>query len=280
MASRRIIAVFDSQADARRAREELISLGLRDEQVNIVDQSTQERTEETTSGNRTGFWAHVKELFIPDEDRATIDESIRRGGYVLSATVSDEHADEVTRRLEALGAVDLEQREAEWRAAGWNAPQPAARVEASALEGSRAEAESERIPVVEERLRVGKREVNRGGVRVRSYIVEEPVHEDVLLREERVEVERRPVNQTARPVAKGSPEDLLQERTVELEETAEQAVIGKEAVITEEVRVRKAAEEHVERIDETVRHTEVDVEDNRAGAAGRRPVDTPPPARR
>jgi stress response protein YsnF len=49
------------------------------------------------------------------------------------------------------------------------------------------------IPVIEERLLIGKREVNRGSVRVRSYIVEEPVREPVQLREERVEVERRPV---------------------------------------------------------------------------------------
>ena len=54
--------------------------------------------------------------------------------------------------------------------------------------------DDETIPVVEERLRVGKRDVGLGRVRVRSYVVEEPVSADVRLREERVEVERRPVD--------------------------------------------------------------------------------------
>jgi hypothetical protein len=47
------------------------------------------------------------------------------------------------------------------------------------------------IPVAEERLRVGKRDVSHGRVRIRSYVVETPVEEQVTLREERVAVERR-----------------------------------------------------------------------------------------
>jgi stress response protein YsnF len=54
--------------------------------------------------------------------------------------------------------------------------------------------QEEHIPLVEEELRVGKREVNRGGARVRSYVREVPVHEQVSLREEHVDVERRPVS--------------------------------------------------------------------------------------
>jgi uncharacterized protein (TIGR02271 family) len=105
---------------------------------------------------------------------------------------------------------------------------------------------------------------------VRSYIVEEPVHEEVRLREERVTVERRPVNAPA-PVTKGSPEDLFQERTIEMTETAEQAVVGKEARVTEEVVVSKTAIERTERVDDIVRHTDVHVEDNRDVEAGRGP---------
>jgi uncharacterized protein (TIGR02271 family) len=246
MPSRRIIAAFDSQDAARRAQQELIELGLPREDVNIVDQSSQEISAHSPSGDRGGFWAHLKEMFMPDEDRATLDECISRGGYVLSATVSDPYADEAIRRLDNAGAVDLEQRSAQLRTVG-----------------EEPEVDSETIPVVEERLRVGKREVDRGTVRVRSYIVEEPVHEQVRLRDERVEIERRPVNAPTHPVAKGSPGDLLQERTIDVTETAEQAVVAKEAVVTEEVRVRKTADERVEEIKDTVRHTEVDVEDGR-----------------
>jgi uncharacterized protein (TIGR02271 family) len=244
MPSRRIIAVFASQDAARRAQEELIELGLPREDVSIVDQSSEDVAARSASGDRGGFWAHIKQMFMPDEDRATLEECIRSGNAVLSANVSDPYADEAIRRLDNAGAIDLEQRSEGQR-------------------GPRAEADSQTIPVVEERLRVGKREVDRGTVRVRSYIVEEPVHEQVQLREERVEIERRPVNAPTHPVAKGSPGDLLQERTIDVTETAEQAVVAKEAVITEEVRVRKTADERVEEINDTVRRTEVDVEDGR-----------------
>jgi Domain of unknown function (DUF2382) len=36
-------------------------------------------------------------------------------------------------------------------------------------------AEQEVIPITEEQLKVGKRDVSHGRVRVRSYVVEEPV---------------------------------------------------------------------------------------------------------
>jgi len=58
-------------------------------------------------------------------------------------------------------------------------------------------AEREVIPVTEEQLKVGKRDVSHGRVRVRTYVVEEPIQESVNLREERVQVERRPVDRLA-----------------------------------------------------------------------------------
>jgi uncharacterized protein (TIGR02271 family) len=105
-------------------------------------------------------------------------------------------------------------------------------------------------------------------VRVRSYVVEEPVHEQVRLREERVEVERRPVGKTARGAAGRAPvDDLMQDRTIEMTETAEEAVVAKEAVVTEEVRLSKTSDERVEQIDDTVRRTKVEVDDGRTGAS-------------
>jgi uncharacterized protein (TIGR02271 family) len=120
----------------------------------------------------------------------------------------------------------------------------------------------ERIPIVEERLRVGKREVGHGRVRIRSYVVETPVQEQVTLREERVNVERRPVD---RPLT-SADEALFQERTVEVAKTAEEAVVAKEARVVEEVTLRKTAEERTETVRDTVRRTEVDVEDDRTAA--------------
>ena len=120
--------------------------------------------------------------------------------------------------------------------------------------------QEEHIPIVEEQLRVGKREVNRGGARVRSYVREVPVHEQVSLREEHVSVERRPVNETLSAGELNSGE-AFQERNIQMTETAEEAVVDKQARVCEELVVRKTAEEHVEKIDDTVRRTEVDVDE-------------------
>jgi uncharacterized protein (TIGR02271 family) len=128
--------------------------------------------------------------------------------------------------------------------------------------------QEEHIPIVEEELRVGKREVNRGGARVRSYAREVPVHEQVSLREEHVSIERRPVNETL-GTGQLSGADAFQERTIDMTETSEEAVVAKEAKVREELVVKKTAEEHVENIDETVRRTEVDVEEGETGSDNR-----------
>jgi len=117
----------------------------------------------------------------------------------------------------------------------------------------------EYIPIAEERLTVGKRAVRGGRVRVRSYVVETPVEEQVALRQEHVDVERRTVN---RPVT-AADEALFQERTIEASETSEEAVVAKEARVKEELVVRKDAEERVQTVSDTVRRTEVEVEDER-----------------
>ena len=118
------------------------------------------------------------------------------------------------------------------------------------------------IPIAEEELHVGKREVNRGRVRLHSRVVERPVQEQVSLREEHVEVERRPVSGTTQAGAISG--DPFQERTIEVEERGEEAVVSKEARVVEEVVVRKEADQRTETISDTVRKTEVDVEDERS----------------
>lgn len=111
------------------------------------------------------------------------------------------------------------------------------------------------VPIVEEELVIGKREVDRGHVRVTTRVVEQPVHDQVRLREEHVDVERRPVNKRV-----DNPDRLFTDKSVEMTATSEEAVIGKSARVTEELVVRKDVGERVEQVDETVRHTEVDVD--------------------
>lgn len=135
------------------------------------------------------------------------------------------------------------------------------------LSTERAAGQEEHIPIVEEQINVGKRTVERGAVRVRSYVIETPVEEQVRLRDETVTVERRPVDRPAGDI----PPDAFRERTIEVTETDEEAVVEKAARIREEVVIRKEAEERAQTISDTVRRTEVEIDDARTGAD--RPLD-------
>ncbi|RYC29325.1 DUF2382 domain-containing protein [Lichenibacterium minor] len=115
------------------------------------------------------------------------------------------------------------------------------------------------VQVVEERINVGKRAVSRGKVRLHSYVVENQVSEDVTLRDETVSIDRHAVD---RPVA-ALGEDAFRERTIELEEIDEEAVVAKTARVVEEIGIRKDVSDRVETVRDTVRSTKVDIEDGR-----------------
>lgn len=112
------------------------------------------------------------------------------------------------------------------------------------------------IPVIEEELQVGKRVVETGGARLRSRIIERPIEERVNLREEHVHVERTPVNRPA------TDADLnnFQEGEIEITEHAEVPVVNKEARVIEEISLEKEVEERNETIRDTVRRTDVEID--------------------
>ncbi len=115
------------------------------------------------------------------------------------------------------------------------------------------------VQVVEERLTVGKRAVSRGKVRLHSYVVENQVSENVTLRDETVTIDRHAVD---RPVA-ALGADAFKERTIEMEEIDEEAVVAKTARVVEEIGIRKDVVDRTETIRDTVRSTKVDIEDGR-----------------
>ena len=125
--------------------------------------------------------------------------------------------------------------------------------------------ENEVLPVIEEELVVGKREVGKGSVRIYTHVNEMPVEETVQLREEHAKVERRPVD---RPVtAEAQP---FQELTIEVRETAEELVVTKRARVVEEVVVSKDVTQREETVHDTVRKTDVRVERTAPGGVERR----------
>jgi uncharacterized protein (TIGR02271 family) len=114
---------------------------------------------------------------------------------------------------------------------------------------------NEVIRLAEEHLNVGKRLVEQGTTRIRRFVTEKPVEEQVTLHEEHAEVVRRAI----------SDPDYVKDidwsdTTVEVLETAEQAVVSKSARVAEEVVVGKTGSDRVETVRDTVRRQQVEVE--------------------
>ena len=107
----------------------------------------------------------------------------------------------------------------------------------------------------EEELNVGKREVDAGSVRLRKWVDTEPVERDVELRRETAQVTREPVDRQVEGVE-------LREQEVEIPLHEEQAVVEKETVAKEQIRVERDVETERETISGEVRKERVEVEDD------------------
>jgi uncharacterized protein (TIGR02271 family) len=249
-----IVGCFDNPADARAVQQELIAAGYPANNVRLMNEGAQRATTTTTSSEDTGVWHSIKEAFgfADDRDRTTYTEAARRGGVIVSIDAPDDQIDSAVSIMRRHNVVDLDARENEWRQQGWTGAAAAA---ATGQQATGTRQGEEVVPVVEEELRVGKRQVQQGGVRVYSRVTERPVEENVNLRQERVSVERRPVD---RPIT--DRDRPFQEKAIEATETREEAVVDKHARVVEEVAVRKDVEENTETVRDTVRKTDVEVE--------------------
>ena len=256
MTDRTITALSDPEDAAEAAKTKLTTLGVPGSGISIHDEGSADQGStglgSTGGSTQGGMLSGLKNLFGSHDDSHAYAEGLRRGHVLLTAKVDEMKVDTAIQALDSTGAVDLDTKQEEWRRSGWTANTAAPATAAST--GMTADRDMA-IPVVEERLVVGKREVERGGVRVRSYVVETPVEEQVSLRDEHVDVERRVVD---RPLAAG--EDAFRERTLEMTETDEEAVVGKQAYVKEEIALRKDVDQRTEEVRDTVRHTEVDIE--------------------
>lgn len=280
-----VTAFFDNRREAQAAVDQIVRAGVSPADIKLVA-GADTSTSGTSTTHERGFFESLGDLFMPDEDKHSYAEGLRRGGYLVSVPTTYENRDTILDILDDEGTVDMDQREASWRSEGWSGTETGyvaptttastlgstsnetyARTEDTAAfrtaEDRSAAGRDGTIEVVEENLKVGKRDVSHGRVRVRSYVVEEAVSADVNLRSERVELERRVVD---RPVI--SVDAAFLDQTIELEETAEEAVVSKEARVKEEIDLRKVGTERTETVSDTVRRTEVDIDDERIAKQG------------
>jgi uncharacterized protein (TIGR02271 family) len=113
----------------------------------------------------------------------------------------------------------------------------------------------------EEELRVGKTEQESGRVRLRKYVVEDEVTKTVPVKREEVRIEREPITDANAGAATDGPAISEEEHEVVLHE--EQAVVDKQAVPKERIRLEKDVHVEEEQVSDTVRSERIDVDDAR-----------------
>jgi uncharacterized protein (TIGR02271 family) len=195
-----------------------------------------------------GLIGGLTQAGVHESDAAYYAEGVRRGGVLVTVRTNETLADRSADILDDAGAKDVDQKSREWEASGWK--NPAGTRSREDVRGVQS------IPVVQEELEVGKRQVSRGGVRVYSHVTEQPVEEEVTLRDESIRVDRRAANRPASP----SDMEAFREGTIELTETDEEAVVSKHARVVEEVVLSKDVDERSETIRDTVRRTDVEID--------------------
>ena len=251
-----LVGVFDTRERAEDARARLEAAGFGEGALSLASGDASARDDPAQASPHHGgaiarFFRSLFGEHHASERSAETDayrEAFRRGAWAVTVRASSEREIELAEQaLNAAGAIDIDQRAREWRRAGAAARSPGDASDAPA---------GTTVPVVEEKLEVGKRAVARGRARVVSRVVDVPVEQTVRLREEQASVERRPADR----LASGDDLAAFREGTLEVREMAEEVVVRKIARVVAEVEIAKRVTEHEEVIRDTLRRTEVDIE--------------------
>jgi stress response protein YsnF len=196
----------------------------------LVEAGFKRQDVELLEGSEKEILATIVERGFDEDDARGYAKAARGGKTLVAARAPEDKVD---------AAVDLIER-----------------YESAAAEGGQERGET--VQEVEEELAVGKRKVATGGVRVTTSVSETPVEETVTLREEQVEAKRRPADRKLSPE---EAEAAFEEKTVELLGTSEQAQVSKQARVVGEVALGKQVEEREATVKDTVRRSEVEVEE-------------------
>lgn len=172
--TRTITALFDDRNDAEAAQERLKQSRIDADHIRIHDKSSDGYSETGHSTHQDrGIWASIKNAFLPDQDRHTYEEGVRRGGFLLTADVDDDAVGDAVAVLEEANTVDIDERAESWRSSGWNYQSTdTGAATGYGVDGSPdrtfAEAGDDVAPAATPSI-YGRRDLDRGSSRVRSY---------------------------------------------------------------------------------------------------------------
>jgi uncharacterized protein (TIGR02271 family) len=261
MAYEKVVTVYNTVDKAKEALRVLQASGFHPDEISLMDRNSLGNAPTQESG----LWRRIFGGNVWDHEAEVYGRTLKEGGAILSLRVPH---DEVARAMSILDVhdpVDVHQKATSYgiavpaAAAALVTPPampPAKAAAATAPGGTKMDSgKDEVVRLSEEQLNVGKRLFETGTTRIRRYVVEKPVEAQVTLHEEHAEVARRAVSDPS------YVQDVdWTDRTIDVTETAEQAVVSKTARVAEEVVIRKGGSDRVETVRDTVRRQQVDVE--------------------
>ena len=218
-----------------------------------VDQATQSVRVPYTTDFVKGAPSFDADAEISDAEEANIFQYYGvRGGTTTGRTGTETTTTSTTSRTAdaaGMGAAGAASYAADSTTAKASTDTTAARTNRTATSGQDIE-----VPLTEEEVKVGKRTVDAGQVRLRKIVRTEVVNQPVEIRHEDVVVERI----AASDVRAGAASDFKEE-TIDVPLTREEVVVSKDAHVTGAVRLHKTEEAETQNVSETVRKEDVEV---------------------
>ena len=265
MSYEKIVTLYDTAEHAEAARRNLEAAGFSPRNISMVTNKTL-----TDAGDKLREPRLWRDLFgheIAQHEAAVYNRTVEVGGVVLTVRVPESDVAKAMAILNAHSTVDVRNRAMQHgllvaesqpklsvvpppasQSKPAAVPQPAATMAAGAVTGE------EVIGLAEEQLNVGKRLVQEGTTRIRRFVTETPVEAEVTLHEEHARVIRRTISDP------GARNIDWTDKTIEVRETAEEAVVTKSAHLMEEVVIQKEGTDRVKTLRDKVRRQQVEVE--------------------
>ena len=252
-----VVGLYDDRSTARTVLAELEAEGFGQEHLRFASHEDGDATNyDITPGTDTTPDA-LGRYGVADEESRFYSEGVRRGGSIVIARVHDSDVDRAVDIMARHNPVRYEDR----KEAYLSGTTDTEAYDANQMRANReqfADQQQQPLQEIEEHLKIGKRDVVRGGVRVHQYVETDVEEETLRLRDEEIHVDRTAVNRELTP---DEADAAFEDKTVELVERDEEAVVEKTARVTGEVAVGKDVNVREETVGGEVRRTRVEVEE-------------------
>ena len=256
MSYEKIVTLFDTAPHAEAAKSNLAKAGFSTNDISVV--SAAELPKSAAALREPGLWHRLFGSDIEQHEAEIYSKAVETGGVVLTLRAADPDVPKAMGILNQHNIVDVQDRAVKTGllSQAEAVPVPAAVAAAVPERPLTSDVAKDKVlRLAEEQLEVGKKLVEQGTTRIRRFVTEKPVEANVTLHEEHAQIVRRAVSDPSYV-----QEIDWSDQTVEVLETAEQAVVSKSSHIAEEVVVGKTGSDRTETIKDTVRRQQVEVE--------------------